>query len=81
MDLADPQDNLTAPLATVNWINSLSVPWGMRVDLSTLLRTKGAESNIYYRNNLCKMDIFVQQPFLDNRLENRMFKLSVVISL
>lgn len=114
MELADPQDNLTAPLATVNWINSLSLPWGMRVDLSTLLRTKGAESNIYYRNILCKMDIFVQQPFLDNRLivslgvdnllrthqkaayytrmadmeldwnnrlEKRMFKLSVVISL
>ena len=47
MELADPQDNLTAPLATVNWINSLSLPWGMIVDLSTLLRTKGAESNIY----------------------------------
>ena len=114
MEVVDPQDNLTAPLATVNWINSFSLPWGMRVDLSTLLRTKGAESNIYYRNVLCKMDFSIQQPFLDdrlivslgvdnllrthqkaayytrmadmeldwnNRLENRMFKLSVVINL
>lgn len=104
---------LSKGYALVSRINSLSLPWGMRVDLSTLLRTKGAESHIYYRNILCKMDFFVQQPFLDNRLivslgvdnllrthqkaayytrmadmeldwnnrlENRMFKLSVVIS-
>ena len=68
MEVADPQDNLTTPLATVNWINGFSLPWGMHIDISTLLRTKGAESNIYYRNVFCKLDLFVQQPFLDDRL-------------
>lgn len=68
MEVADPQDNLTAPLATVNWINSFSLPWGMRVYLSTLLRTKGAEGNVYYRNVFCKADLSVQQPFLNDRL-------------
>lgn len=68
MAVADPQDNLTTPLATVNWINGFSLPWGMHIDLSTLLRTKGAESNIYYRNVFCKIDLFVQQSFLDDRL-------------
>ena len=68
MEVADPQDNLTAPLATVNWINSFSLPWGMRLDLSTLLRTKGAEDNVYYRNAFCKADLSVQQPFLNDRL-------------
>lgn len=68
MEVADPQDNLTAPLATVNWINSFSLPWGMRLDLSTLLRTRGAEDNVYYRNAFCKADLSVQQPFLNDRL-------------
>ena len=68
MEVVDPQDNLTSPLATVNWINSFSLPWGMRIDLSTLLRTKGAEGNVYYRNLFCKADLSLQQPFLDNRL-------------
>lgn len=68
MEVADTQDNLSSPFATVNWINSFTLPWGMRVDLSTLLRTTGAENNIYYRNVLCKVDFFVQQPFLDDRL-------------
>ena len=68
MEAADAQDNLTAALATVNWINSYTLPWGMRIDLSTLLRTKGAENNVYYRNVFCKADLAVQQAFLNNRL-------------
>ena len=68
MEVSDPQDNLTTPLATVNWINSFSLPWGMRIDLSTLLRTKGAENNFYYRNVFCKVDFSVHQPFLNDRL-------------
>ena len=68
MEVADPQDKLTAPLATMNWINSFSLPWGMRMDLSTLLRTKGAEGNVYYRNVFCKVDLSVQKPFLNDRL-------------
>ena len=68
MDVADAQDNLAAPLATVNWINGFTLPWGMRIDLSTLLRTRGAENNVYYRNVFCKADLSVQQAFLNNRL-------------
>ena len=68
LEVADPQDKLTTPLATVNWINSFTLPWGMRIDLSTLLRTKGAENNVYYRDVFCKVDFSVQQPFLNDRL-------------
>ena len=68
MEVVDPQDNLCKPLATINWINSFSLPWGMRIDLSTLLRTKGAEGNVYYRNVFCKADLSLRQPFLNNRL-------------
>ena len=68
MEVADTQEKLTAPLATMNWINSFSLPWGMRMDLSTLLRTKGAEGNVYYRNVFCKVDLSVQKPFLNDRL-------------
>lgn len=68
MEVADQQDNLTTPLATVNWINSFNLPWGMRIDLSTLLRTKGAENNVYYRNVFCKVDLSIRQPFLNDRL-------------
>lgn len=68
MDAVDPQDDLCTTLATVNWINGFSLPWGMRIDISTLLRTKGAEGNVYYRSVLFKTDLSVQQSFLNDRL-------------
>ena len=68
MNVVDPADNLHTPMATINWINSFCLPWGMRVDLGTFLRTKGANENIYYRNVFCSADLSVQQAFLKNRL-------------
>lgn len=69
MDVVDPADNLQSPFFTANWINTFSLPWGMRVDLATFLHTKGADKNIYYyRNFFCKASLSIQQSFLKNHL-------------
>ena len=68
METVDQRDKLTNPYAAVNWINSFTLPWGMRIDISTLLRTKGAESNIYYRNMFYKAGLSVHQSCLKDRL-------------
>ena len=72
MEVVDTSGNLQEPMATLNWVHSLSLPWGMRVDLCSQLRTKGADKNIYYRNVFCKADLSVQQPFLNDRLTVRL---------
>ncbi|MCQ2174590.1 MAG: outer membrane beta-barrel family protein, partial [Bacteroidales bacterium] len=68
METLKSDDNLSAPLVTVNWINSFSLPWGMKIDLSSLLRTGGAERNVYCRGVFFKADLSLRQSFLKDRL-------------
>lgn len=68
METLAGEDDLRAPMATVNWVNSFSLPWGMRVDLTAMLRTRGAEGNAFHRSVLFKTDLAVHQPFLNDHL-------------
>ncbi|MCQ2180527.1 MAG: outer membrane beta-barrel family protein [Bacteroidales bacterium] len=68
MEVVDPVDNLQTPMATFNWTNNVSLPWGMSLDVGALLRTKGAEKNLYYRKLTWKMDLRVRQNFFRDKL-------------
>lgn len=68
MDVVDPADNLKALSGTFNWNNSFSMPWGMNADVMTMVRTRGAEGNIFYREPSWKVDFAVRQKFLKGHL-------------
>lgn len=68
MELVDPADNLKAPRGLFNWNNSFSMPWGMNADVMTMVRTRGAQGNMFYREPSWKVDFAVRQKFLKGHL-------------
>lgn len=68
MDVVDPADKLKDMLATFNWNNSFSMPWGMNADVMTMVRTRGAQGNMFYREPSWKVDFAVRQTFLKGHL-------------
>lgn len=68
MPVVDAVDDLSAPMCTIQWNNAFELPWGMRLDIGALLRTKGADRNMFYRKPSWKIDAGIQQPFLKDHL-------------